>query len=350
MRIALFHTTLPEPDRKLGGVEVAVHRLANELARTGEDQVTVFSLTPAPADGLYEHRRLFPRAAWLRQWLLGRWLVLPLLLNLVRFGRQDVIHLHGDDWFFVRRSAPTVRTLHGSALREARHATSLKRRVTQYAFYPMERLSARLATVTAAVGEETAAIYGVEELVDNGIDLERFRPGPKSTAPSVLFIGTWDGRKRGKWMFEQFVGSILPRVPEAELWFVSDKCPSHPSVRFFHYPDDEDLASLYRRAWVLAYPSTYEGFGIPYLEAMASGTAIVSSPNGGARHVLSGGAYGVIAPDDSFADLVVDLLNDGGKRRVLEAGGPERASHFAWSKVAARHRRLYELAIGRRRS
>src|SRR5206468_5629444 len=94
MKIGLFHATLPEAGRKPGGVEVAVHRLANALVLQGGDEVIVFSLTPAPADARYTHRRLFPRAAWLNQSLLGRWFLLPFLLNFVRFGAADLIHLH----------------------------------------------------------------------------------------------------------------------------------------------------------------------------------------------------------------------------------------------------------------
>jgi phosphatidyl-myo-inositol alpha-mannosyltransferase len=347
MRIALFHATLPEPGRKLGGVEIAVHRLANELVREGNDEVTVFSLTARPADARYVHRQLFARAAWMREGRLARLLLLPALLNFVRFGRQDVIHLHGDDWFFLRRGAPTVRTLHGSALREARHATSLKRKVVQYLFYPLERLSARLATVPAAVGQETARIYGIDHVVDNGVDLERFRPGEKSAVPSVLFVGTWEGRKRGKWFFETFVNRIQPAVPEAELWYVGDRCPSNPGVRDMGFPDDERLAALYRAAWVFAYPSTYEGFGIPYIEALASGTAIVSSPNGGASYVLEGGAYGVIATDESFADRVIELLRAPERRNELAATGVARADRFTWRKVAEQHRRLFAMAVSK---
>ncbi len=347
MRVALFHTTLPEAGRKLGGVEIAVHRLANELALDGRDEVSVFSLTPRPPRALYSHRQLFPSAAWLREGRIGRWFVLPLLLNFVKFGKQDVIHLHGDDWFFVRRMSPTIRTFHGSALREAQHATYMKRKVAMYCIYPLEWLSARLATLSVAVGRDTAEIYGLSELVDNGVDLERFHPGVKSARPSVLYIGTWKGRKRGRWMHDVFVNRILPRVPEAELLFVSDRCEPHPSVRAIAFPDDETLASLYRQAWVFAYPSTYEGFGIPYVEALASGTAIVTSPNGGASQILEEGPHGIIVDDDNFADQVTDLLRNVERRRGFEEAGRSRAEQFSWRRVAERHRDLFRLAVSK---
>src|SRR5215217_4746364 len=157
VRIALFHTTLPQPGRKPVGVEVAVHRLASELAKN-EDDVTVFGLSLPPDDALYQHKRLFGGMQWLQRNRLARWLILPLLLNFVDFKRFDVLHLHGDDWFYFRRTLPTVRTLHGSALREAQSATSPKRKLGQYVIYPLEHLAAKLATIALAVGRDASAV------------------------------------------------------------------------------------------------------------------------------------------------------------------------------------------------
>lgn len=345
MTIALFHTTLPEPDRKPGGVEVAVHRLASALAARSAHEVTVFSLTDAPADAPYRHVRLFERHPWLRTRRAARLLLLPVLLNRLDLRAFDVVHLHGDDWFYLRRTAPTVRTLHGSALEEARAATSAKRRMAQYAVYPLEHLSTRLATVPLAVGPRTASIYGIGTLADNGVDLSVFYPGRKTPAPSVLFVGTWEGRKRGRFLYEAFVRDVLPRVPNATLTFVADVCPEHPRVVPLRFPDDETLARLYRESWVFAYPSTYEGFGIPYLEALASGTAVVCSPNDGARYVLGDSSPGAIVADDAFADRLTTLLLDADARRQVQTGGLARARTLSWDAVADRHLDAYRRAI-----
>jgi phosphatidylinositol alpha-mannosyltransferase len=345
MKVALFHTTLPEPERKLGGVEIAVHQLANELAKNTQDEVSVFSLSLAPSTATYRHRQLFANAQWLRQSRLARLLLLPFCLNVLRFRDFDVLHLHGDDWFFLRRTIPTVRTFHGSALREAHTATSLKRRISQYVIFPLEYISSRLASISLAVGEETARIYRIECIIDNGVDLRTFRPGDKATLPHVLYVGTWDGRKRGRFMFEVFTKYVLPKVPNATLHMVSDFCPEHPNVVSAGHPDDETLAELYREAWVFALPSTYEGFGIPYLEALASGTAVLSSSNSGAIHVLDKGKYGLIVDDESFGAYLIDLLNDPIKRRKLEIKGRKRAGKFSWTAVAAEHREIYAKII-----
>lgn len=344
MKIAIYSTSLPQPNSKIPGVDSAVHRLANELAKNIQDEITVISLTDCPSDASYRHTKLFANVQWLKRNKIFRLFVLPFLLNFVNFKCFDIIHFHGDDWFYICRTVPTIRTLHGSALNEARSATSLKRKLVQYIVYPLEHISARLATIPLAIGKDTAEIYDIKHIIDNGINLKLFFPGSKSKEPTILFVGTWNGRKRGKFLFETFVNCILPKVPNAKLYMVSDTCSPHPNVVDVRFPDDLALAELYRQAWVFAYPSTYEGFGITYLEALASGTAIVSSPNVGAINVLAEGKYGEIVDDDSFANNVIELLKNSEKRSMLETLGHERVKEFSWDVVASKHREIYKQA------
>ena len=347
MRIALYHSTLPAPDRKVGGVEVVVHQLANHLVEAGH-AVTVFSLSPCPPDARYAHEHLFTTWPALRKNGLLRLFVLPLLLNTLSFRDFDIVHFHGDDWGYLRRSRPTVRTVHGSAREEARTAGSWKRRLVQYLLYPLEHLAVRLATVALAIGPKTAQLYPGTVLINNGVDLARFRPGPKAAGPRILFVGTWDGRKRGRFLFEVFCRDVLPALPNATLVMVSDTvseaCAAHPQVEHHRHPSDAELAQLYREAWVFAFPSTYEGFGLPYVEALASGTAVVSSSNDGARHVLDGGTYGRIVSDANFGAALLEVLQSPDQRATLEAQGLERARTFAWPSVVATHEQLYAAA------
>jgi len=347
-RVLMFHTTLPEPGRKLGGVEVAVHRLSNALVQLGVP-VTVASLGPAPADALYRHRRLFARARWLRDSRTGRLGVLPALLNGLDVREHDVVHFHGDDWFTLRRPRATVRTLYGTALREAQHATRAPRRALQYLLYGAERLSRRLSTVTVALGRDEAEVHGIQRVIGCGVDDTVFRPGAKSETPRVLYVGLWEGRKRGRWLYDLFVERIAPRYPDAQLHFIADQePPAHPQVRFTHFPDDATLARAYREAWVFALPSTYEGFGIPYLEAMASGTPVVATPNPGASELLGGGRFGVIAEDPAYADALLTLLRDPAERERVAAAGYERSREYAWSRIASEYLAVYHDAIARR--
>lgn len=89
----------------------------------------------------------------------------------------------------------------------------------------------------------------------------------------------------------------------------------------------------------------YEGFGIAYLESLASGTTVLTSPNEGARHVLENGKYGVIAEDNDFADRLNNLLASAAERAKYERIGRERALQFSWESIAARHQQIYQEAL-----
>ena len=348
MRIALFCTTLPSINRKPGGVEMAVHRLANALSDRSDCQVTVLTLSDQkPSGAKYNIVRLFPNWPWLRDKKIARLFILPALLNFVDMRGFDVVHLQGDDWFYFRRPLPSVRTLNGSALREAQSANSCKRKIMQYLIYPLEHLSARLAYLPLALGPDTAEIYSIEQLIDYGVDGDVFMPGRKLSSPRVFFIGTWGGRKRGHFVFDKFVNEILPVIPSAELVMACEKemVPSHPRVHAVGFPLKKDLARMFREAWVFAYPSVYEGFGIPYIEAMASGTAIVSSENTGAEYVLDHGRCGKLVKDQDFGAAVLHLLQSEEDRKRYVQIGLERAQNFSWEIVAEHHRKMYSLAM-----
>jgi glycosyltransferase involved in cell wall biosynthesis len=197
-----------------------------------------------------------------------------------------------------------------------------------------------------AVGKDAAEIYGLKNVVSNGVDKSVFFAGEKHPTPRILFVGVWNGRKRGRFVYETFLREVLPRVPDAELCMVSDYCPPHPSVVVVPFPNDATLAQLFRESWVFASASTYEGFGIPYIEALASGTAIVATPNSGSRDVLENGVYGMLAEDERFGSAIVDVLLDRNRRSALETRGLEHSSKYEWEAVAAHHRRLYLEVLG----
>ena len=91
-------------------------------------------------------------------------------------------------------------------------------------------------------------------------------------------------------------------------------------------------------------PSTYEGFGIPYAEAMLSGLPVVATPNLGAEYVTDGGRTGVIAvPDSRVGEALVRLLRDDEARERLTAAGLERGAQFDIRAVAERYEHLYSV-------
>jgi phosphatidyl-myo-inositol alpha-mannosyltransferase len=340
MRIAMYHFSLPQPGRKPGGVEVFVDRLAGAMVRRGHE-VEVLTYSEAPRGAPYETRRLRPHSTVDRRLL--RQYGSPWLLNFQSFAGFDVAHFHGDDWFFLRRRLPVVRTFHGSALLEATSATSLKRRLDKGLIFPLELLAGKLATASYGVGLDSEIIYQTAGLLNLGIDRPESAPQP-SSSPSILFVGTWEGRKRGKLLHEVFRREVLPAIPDAELWMVSDHCEETEGVRWIRTPSDAELSRLMSSSWAFCLPSSYEGFGIPYLEAMAHGVPVVASPNPGSRMLL-GDDCGVLAEDGELGGRLTELLRNQGLRDSLVGRGSKRVDQYSWERMAERHEDAYNDAI-----
>lgn len=344
LKVAIYHATLPRAAGRKGGVEAAVHRLANSLAGRDDIDLTVYSSGEAPEDARYAHVSILN---WSNRRQLTRLLLSPLLLNFQRFGNADVVHLNGDDWFLFRRPFATIRTMYGSALHEARTASTLKRRLMQRLVFRLEKLAIRLAGRTVAIGRETHDLYGTDTTIGMSVDRDTYRPAAKIDHPSVFFVGGWSERKRGQLMYDTFIKTVLPQVPDAHLYMVTDVERPHPSVTFLKKLSDTELAHHLARAWVFAYPSLYEGFGIAYIEAMACGTPIVTTPNAGAADVLDDGRYGSIVDDASFGDEIVALLGDPARRTAMIERGRKRVESYDERTIAEQNIRVYRQAAGR---
>ncbi len=116
----------------------------------------------------------------------------------------------------------------------------------------------------------------------------------------------------------------------------------HKYVRFLGYLPEETLAVMYRLAGVFVFPSLYEGFGLPPLEAMASGTPVVTS-NVSSLPEVAGDAAVLVDPYDpeSIAGGIERILTDETIRRMLRQKGIARAKQFSWEQSVRRVREIY---------
>ena len=154
-------------------------------------------------------------------------------------------------------------------------------------------------------------------------------------------MGALKGRKRGRLLVDLFQKEVLPELPNAVLWAVCDEPVEGEGVEWFGRVSTSLLCELYRRAWVFCLPSSYEGFGVPYIEAMASGTAVVATPNRGALEVLQNGTCGIISGEERLGRRLIQVLRDSRLRGFLERTGLERAQCFGWDIVCKAHEVLY---------
>ncbi len=329
LRVAMISYGLPVPGARCGGIERVAHELADGLARRGHT-IIVWSYDPAPPGALYRVRPL-PYRSFVTSWL-GRRLtmgyfgnILALLLDPRNF---DAVIAHGDSLLLPLRQLPVIRVMHGIALGEALSARSPWRFLMQIGVYVQELLTGFTQSGCVGVSRNTCRYNPfVRQIILHGVNGAVFHPEPfgKTKHPSIVFVGSLTGRKRGSVLVEWFQRDVLPQHAEATLDVVGAVGPSRQNVRYHVGLSDEELAAVYRRSWLYASPSTYEGFGLPYLEAMACGTPVVASPNPGSEEVLDNGAYGQVVSDDVFPATLNRMLADAELRRSWTERGLQRA-------------------------
>ncbi|HTX62280.1 MAG TPA: glycosyltransferase family 1 protein [Acidimicrobiales bacterium] len=226
-------------------------------------------------------------------------------------------------------------------------------------------------THSAAVAEEVVEVFGADparvRAVASGVPP---LPAPDERAPSrylpvgssryVLAVGTAEPRKDLPGLVAAFdlvaadrpdLGLVLAG-PEgwgsAELGRAIDAARSRARVVVTGWVDDAVLAGLLRGATVLAYPSLYEGFGYPPLQAMAAGTPVIATRTGSVEEVVDGAALLVEPRDEhALAQAIASVVDSDEAASDLQARGLKRAANFDWDRCAAGLVALYRDAAAR---
>ncbi|MDR3701178.1 MAG: glycosyltransferase family 1 protein [Candidatus Sulfopaludibacter sp.] len=176
---------------------------------------------------------------------------------------------------------------------------------------------------------------------------ERFR----IRAPFVLSVGDLQPRKNQIGLIKAFAKLVraYPQLKQnlvlvgKETWFAdrvreaAKESGAGERIQFFGFVSDSDLLQFYNACDVFVFPSFYEGFGLPALEAMACGRAVICSNTSALPEVVDGAAFlfDPYAPDEIVRALA-DLLLDAELRTRMERLGLQRAAHFSWQKTAER--------------
>jgi glycosyltransferase involved in cell wall biosynthesis len=245
---------------------------------------------------------------------------------------------------------PSVATLHdfSSLTMPLRHR--LKTVLSFNAFIGRSlQLATRIAAVSRAVAEEAVRWFGVSreriEIVPNGVD-EFFSPDGDEE-DYVLFVGTIEPRKGLDDLLA--VWDSLPS-PRPRLVLCGDagwgRVALPSEVEVTGYVDRARLRELYRHARAFVYPSRYEGFGIPPLEAMACGAPVIATRTGAIPEYAEGAAM-LVDPGDRVAlrAALIDMLGDASLRRELRERGPARTRSYSWNRSAALMTELFAEAV-----
>lgn len=244
----------------------------------------------------------------------------------------------------VRSRVPLVVTVHDLAV--FRHPDAFPPWTRTYSRVVVPRV-VRAARIIAAVSEFTAG--ELERLlrvprerirvVPNAADATFTDVGPREKGDYVLAVGTLEPRKNLARTIAaaQRLGVEL-RVAGARGWGGVEA--RGDGVRWEGEVGDEQLARLYRGALCVVYPSLYEGFGIPVLEAMACGAPVVTSA-GGATEEVAGGAAVLVDPHD-VSSIAAGIEQAIARRDELRAAGLRRASAYSWDASARLLIQAYE--------
>jgi glycosyltransferase involved in cell wall biosynthesis len=237
---------------------------------------------------------------------------------------------------------PSVATLHdfSSLTMPLRHR--MKTVLSFNAFIGRSlQMATRIAAVSRAVAEEAVRWFGVArhriEIVPNGVD-DFFSPAiDHDESDYVLYVGTIEPRKGLDDLLAVW-NSLPERRPRLVLCgdagWGGVSLPSGAEVT--GYVDRTKLRDLYRGARAFVYPSRYEGFGIPPLEAMACGAPVVATRTGAIPEYAEGAAL-LVDPGDRVAlrEAIVRLLGDKALRDELRFTGAARARKYSWERSAA---------------
>jgi glycosyltransferase involved in cell wall biosynthesis len=237
----------------------------------------------------------------------------------------------------LRSRTPLVVTVHDLAV--LRHPDAFNRWTRTYSSVVVPRVvraAERVIAVSEFTKRELVELLGVAEerirVVPNAVEGPFIPDGPRAEGDYVLAVGTLEPRKN------------LPRLVDAtrrtghELRIVGARgwgdlgVSAGDDVRFLGFVPDEELARLYRGSLCVAYPSLYEGFGIPVLEALACGAPVVTS-EGSAMAEVAGDAAVLVDPRDVDA-IAAGIAEAIARRDELARLGPERARRYTWDASA----------------
>jgi alpha-1,3-rhamnosyl/mannosyltransferase len=266
----------------------------------------------------------------------------------VRVTRTIPAHA-GVVWFpwngtFLRTDLPSVATVHDAAPFAFPASDARKRAVEQRPFLETARTARRILVQSEFTASEVTLRLGVgrERIVVTPLAVDRtvFSPaGGSGTLPEalrgrryVLHVGAHDERKNTRTLIAAFAAAF----PQGDVALAFTRRP--PALPkggvVIEGPDDAALAALYRGAALVALPSTYEGFGLPLLEAMACGAPVLAARAGALPEVGGDAAAWIDDAHDAaaWARALRALLENDAERGDLARRGLVRAEAFSWER------------------
>ena len=377
MRVGLDGYPLAEPRTGVGHYTLELARALALIAPS--DRFELVSPAPFSSSALEEINQANLsnlRAVHLKtSRIRGHWWAvgLPLYVTKARFDL-----FHGTNFevpFWNRRSVVTIHDL-SALLHREKHRDSLARRA-RLRLPIVAKLARKIITPTESVKREVCEHLRVN--ADKVIAIpsaarQSFQPVPSEQTVEtrkrlaieddfLLFVGTLEPRKNLLTLlkaFDQIVRqtSLRPQlvITGGEGWLMDETFSfiKHSGIgdrlRLTGYLGDAELRALYSSCRIFVYPSLYEGFGLPPLEAMACGAPVIAGRVAALQEVL-GSAARLVDPlnVEALAGSMVELIENDEARRRLASNGPKHAAKFSWAETARRTLNVYRGAVSEAR-
>ena len=377
MRVGLDGYPLAEPRTGVGHYTLELARALALIAPS--DQFELVSPAPLGSSALEEinHADLSNlRAVHLKtSRIRGHWWAvgLPLYVTKARFDL-----FHGTNFevpFWNRHSVVTIHDL-SALLHREKHRDSLARRA-RLRLPIVAKLARKIITPTESVKREVCEHLRVKAnkvIAIPSAARQSFRPVPSEQTVEtrkrlaieddfLLFVGTLEPRKNLLTLlkaFDQIVRqtSLRPQlvITGGEGWLMDETFSfiKHSGIgdrlRLTGYLGDDELRALYSSCRIFVYPSLYEGFGLPPLEAMACGAPVIAGRVAALQEVL-GSAARLFDPlnVEALAGSIVELMENDEERRRMASNGLKHAAKFSWAETARRTLNVYRDAVSEAR-
>jgi glycosyltransferase involved in cell wall biosynthesis len=339
-----------------GGSETYARELCRALARSGSLDYRALAprIAPDAGDGLpsevvHEYRAATGSSARLLTMALAAARPGPLRR---RLAGCDVVH-YPLTVPLPRAEVPTVVTLHDvQHIDLAPLFSRAERAFRKLAYDRAARTADAVVVISEFVKQRAVATLGLDparvHVVPEAVERERFSPGSEPREPFLLYPARPWPHKNHERLLEAF-GRLRADRPELRLVLTgagSERLAGIPGVDARGAVPLDELASLYRRAACLVFPSLYEGFGLPPLEAMASGCPVAAASVAALPEVC-GDAAVLFDPRDPMA-IAAGVAAALERAEELSRLGLERAARFSWDDAAKGHDDAYRAAAAER--
>src|SRR5882724_7050289 len=372
MRIAFDGTAL-RPGRTGVGyyTEHLLHHLAQ--AATNDELIVVSNRAIDTTSPLPSRVRVatpahhVPRLVWMQ----------TLAVTALRQVDADVVHFT-NGMLPLMSPVPTVVTIHDMSLRLYPRFHPPRRVILNR---PLVDLAARRADAIITPSEsakrdivdlyhlDPARVHVVYEAaaptftrVRDSAALERVRERYGLAERIILYVGTIEPRKNLPTLIEAFAARRRSGELSHQLVCVGPygwlsrgideqirRCHAADAIKFTGYVPFEDLPALYSLAEMFVYPSMYEGFGLPVVEAMACGAPVITSAAGALAEIGGNAVEQIDRVDaESLGRSLVALARSRDRREALSGAGLERAATYSWARAARESLEIYRATAGHR--